>query len=83
MKAFIIEDSRLARRELKDMLNAYDCIQICGEAENPAEALPLIQRARPDVLFLDINMPGKNGFELLSEIDYDPKIIFITAHAEQ
>ena len=83
MKSFIIEDSRLARLELKRMLKSHSDIQLCGEAENPLEALPLINRERPDLLFLDINMPGKSGFELLREIEYEPKIIFITAYAER
>lgn len=82
MKSFIIEDSRLARTELKKMLSLHHNIQLCGEAESPVEALPLINRERPELLFLDINMPGKTGFELLYELDYEPKIIFITAYAE-
>lgn len=82
MKALIIEDSRLARSELKELLQAHTNIQLCGEAENPRDALPLIDKERPELLFLDINMPGKNGFELLQELDYEPKVIFITAHAD-
>lgn len=82
MKAIIIEDSRLARLELKDLLQVHSNIHLCGEAESPREAMPIILAERPDLFFLDINMPGKNGFELLEELDYDPKIIFITAHAE-
>lgn len=83
MKAIIIEDSRLARQELAELLLAYPHIQLCGEAENPRDALVIIQRELPDLLFLDINMPGKNGFELLGALTYDPKVIFITAYADQ
>lgn len=82
MKSFIVEDSRLARLELKKMLGEHSNIQLCGEADNPLDALPMINRLRPELLFLDINMPGKNGFELLHEIEYEPRIIFITAYAE-
>ncbi len=82
MKALIVEDSRLARVELKDLLRAHSKIELCGEAENPRDALPLILKERPELLFLDINMPGKNGFELLEELDYEPKVIFITAYAD-
>ena len=82
MKAVIVEDSRLARVELKDLLQAHSNIQLCGEAANPRDALPIIIKERPELLFLDINMPGKNGFELLEELDYDPKVIFITAYAD-
>lgn len=82
MKALIVEDSRLARVELKKLLQPHTHIQVCGEAANPRDALPIIINERPELLFLDINMPGKNGFELLQELDYDPKVIFITAFAD-
>ncbi|GGY65782.1 DNA-binding response regulator [Cellvibrio zantedeschiae] len=82
MKALIVEDSRLARTELKDLLQAHPNIELCGEAESPRDARPIIEAERPDLLFLDINMPGENGFELLEALDYDPKIIFITAYAD-
>lgn len=82
MKAFIVEDSRMAREELKDLLAAHETIQLCGESGNPRDALPLIINEKPELLFLDINMPGKNGFELLEELDYEPKVIFITAYEE-
>jgi len=82
MKVFIVEDSRMAREELKDLLVAHETLQLCGEAGNPRDALPLILAERPELLFLDINMPGKNGFELLEELDYEPKVIFITAYDE-
>jgi two-component system LytT family response regulator len=82
MKALIVEDSRLARVELKDLLQAHPQIELVGEAENPRDAVLIIAKERPELLFLDINMPGKNGFELLEELDYDPKVIFITAYTE-
>lgn len=82
MKALIVEDSRLARVELKKLLQIHNNIELCGEAANPRDALPIITKERPELLFLDINMPGKNGFELLQELDYEPKVIFITAFAD-
>jgi two-component system LytT family response regulator len=83
MKAMIIEDSRLARQELKELLLVHPHIHLCADAENPRDAHAIIQREHPELLFLDINMPGKNGFELLQELSYDPKVIFITAYADQ
>jgi two-component system LytT family response regulator len=82
MKAIIVEDSRLARAELKELLKVHDSIQVIGEAENPKSALRLIEDQHPELLFMDINMPGKNGFELLAELSYQPKIIFVTAYAD-
>lgn len=82
MRAIIVEDSRLARAELRRMLAAHNEIILCGEAANPRDALPIIKQERPDLLFLDIHMPGKTGLELLNELDYAPMVIFITAHAD-
>lgn len=82
MKTMIIEDSRLARAELKEFLTAHPEIELCAEAENPRDALPIIQREMPELLLLDINMPGATGLELLQQLDYEPKVIFITAHAD-
>jgi two-component system, LytTR family, response regulator len=82
MKSLIVEDSRLLRTELKKLLEPHTHIQLCGEAANPRDALPLIHQERPELLFLDINMPGKSGFDLLDALDYEPKVIFITAYSE-
>lgn len=82
MRSFIVEDSRLARVELKELLKPHKTIQLCGEAANPRDALPILIKEQPELLFLDINMPGKNGFELLQALNYEPKVIFITAYAE-
>lgn len=80
--AIIVEDSRLARNELKLLISQYAHIQVIGEAENVDEGIELIEKHNPDVLFLDINMPGKNGFELLEELDEIPMTIFTTAYDE-
>lgn len=82
MRTVVIEDSRLAREGLLRMLKNYSELDIVGSAENVEEALDLIGDRKPDLLFLDINMPGESGFELLELINYDPKVIFTTAHAD-
>ncbi|MER3374460.1 MAG: LytTR family DNA-binding domain-containing protein [Allomuricauda sp.] len=82
IKAVIVEDSRLARNELKELIKKYDDIELVGEAENVDNGFELIQNASPDVLFLDINMPEKDGFELLEMLDEVPITIFTTAFDE-
>lgn len=79
LRAIIVDDERLARRELRSMLGEHKVIEIIGEAENVSQAIDLIQRELPDVLFLDIQMPGESGFELLDRIEVKFKLIFVTA----
>lgn len=86
MKALIIDDERLARAELRRLLAAHPEIEISGEARNGAEALTLIESLTPDVIFLDVQMPGMSGFDLLERLDEPPQVIFTTAfdrHAVQ
>ncbi|MCH2045252.1 MAG: LytTR family DNA-binding domain-containing protein [Saprospiraceae bacterium] len=80
MKALIVEDSRLARLELKSMLKAHPKIELLGEAANVDTAFEMIQQQKPDLLFLDINMPEKNGFDLLEMLEDVPIVIFTTAY---
>ena len=83
MKAIIVDDERLARNELKRLLENFPTIEIIAEASNTEEAKPLVEELKPDVLFLDIQMPGKTGFEWLEEWEgYLPEIIFTTAFDE-
>jgi two-component system LytT family response regulator len=82
MKALIIDDERLARKELTSLLTAHEQIIIVGEAGNADDAEALIAEKRPDLLFLDINMPGRSGFELLGSLDHAPHVIFVTAYDE-
>ncbi len=82
MKALIIDDERLARVELRRLLTPYKEISIVGEAVNAEDALGKISELNPDLIFLDIQMPGKNGFELLEELDSVPVVIFTTAYDE-
>ena len=79
MKAMIIDDSDLARQELKHLLKNRDDVQVIGEAENAEIAIEKILELKPELLFLDIQMPGKDGFELLQELDDAPEVIFTTA----
>ncbi|WP_323755201.1 response regulator transcription factor [Roseivirga sp.] len=79
MKALIIDDSNLARQELKHLLKNRDDVQVIGEAENAEDALEKIIDLKPELLFLDIQMPGKDGFELLQELEDAPEVIFTTA----
>ena len=82
MRALIIDDERLARKELQKLLEEYKEVEIVGEAANADEAFELIHNLRPDLLFLDIQMPGKTGFELLEMLDSAPAVIFTTAYDE-
>jgi two-component system LytT family response regulator len=79
IRAFLLDDEPLAVKRLTRLLNATGRVEIIGAGTDPVEALPLIPRDRPDVLFLDIQMPGMTGFELLSKIDPQPLIVFTTA----
>jgi len=82
MKALIIDDERLARTELKRLMNPFKDIKVVGEAVNADDAIEKIDQLKPDLLFLDIQMPGKSGFELLEELDTVPTVIFTTAYDE-
>lgn len=82
MKAIIIDDERLARTELKRLLEPFKEIEIVGEAVNADEAIEKIVQLNPELIFLDIQMPGKSGFDMLEEIDKVPKVIFTTAYDE-
>lgn len=78
--AIMVEDSRLARLELKNLLQQHGQIELIGEFADPDTAIPAIEQLQPEVLFLDIQMPGKNGFELLDALTSQPAVIFTTAY---
>ena len=82
MKALVIDDERLARLELRRLLGAHPEVEIAGEARGGEEALALIPKLGPDVIFLDIQMPGMSGFDLLERLDDLPQVIFTTAYDE-
>lgn len=82
IKAIIIDDERLARNELKKLLMDFPEIEVVAEAANAGEGIEKIENINPDLVFLDIQMPGKTGFDMLSELDKAPHVIFTTAYDE-
>lgn len=82
ISTIIVDDERLAREGLKSLLLKIPDIQIVAEAENVDEALDLIEKLKPQLVFLDIQMPEKSGFDLLEELIETPAIIFTTAYDE-
>jgi two-component system LytT family response regulator len=84
MRALVVDDELHPREELALLLEATGVLELVGQAENAVEALAVIRRERPDVVFLDVRMPGVSGFDLLSMIEDEvmPKVVFVTAHDE-
>ncbi len=82
MRTLIVDDERLARQELIKLLSNYDSIEIIGECANGDEAIEAIDAEKPDLVFLDIQMPGKSGFDLLDELNHIPYVVFVTAYDE-
>jgi two-component system, LytTR family, response regulator len=81
-KALIIDDERLARNELKKLLQEFPELEVIGEASNADEGIEKIESLAPDLIFLDIQMPGKTGFDMLVELEKAPHVIFTTAYDE-
>lgn len=79
MKVLIIDDERSAREEVKRALAAYPLFEVVGEAQNAEEARVEIAHKKPELIFLDIRMPGESGFELLASLAEVPEVIFTTA----
>jgi len=77
-KAIIIDDERLARNELKKLLMEFPEVEVIGEAANANEGIEKIESLNPDLVFLDIQMPGKSGFDMLTQIERAPHVIFVT-----
>lgn len=82
MRAIIIDDERLARAELRKLLLDFPEVEVIDEATNAEEGISKIRNLHPDLIFLDIQMPGKSGFDLLSELESAPQVIFTTAYDE-
>jgi len=80
MRAFLVDDEALALKRLQRMLAATKRVQIVGTSSDPVEAVPAIMEARPDILFLDIEMPGMTGFEMLAHLQPQPWVVFTTAY---
>lgn len=81
-KTLIIDDERLAREELKLLLKDYLEIEIVDEARNGEEGISKVKEHKPDLIFLDVSMPGMTGFEMLKHLEEIPRVIFITAYDE-
>lgn len=82
MKVLLIDDERLARVEMRRLLAAHPEVEIVGEAKSGPEALELIPQSNPDLLLLDVQMPGMTGFEMLEQLEDCPQVIFSTAYDE-
>lgn len=82
MRVIIIDDERLARKELTSLLTELDQVEIIDECSNADDAIEKIEELKPDLIFLDIQMPGKDGFAMLEELSFVPKVIFTTAYDE-
>ena len=82
MKAIIVDDERLARKELASLLEEHKNVEVVDEAVNADDAFEKINQHQPDLIFLDVQMPGKTGFELLEMLESVPKVIFTTAYDE-
>jgi two-component system LytT family response regulator len=80
VKALVVDDEPLARRELRRLLAGFPWVQVVGEAANVDEAQAKVAELAPQLLFLDIHMPGGDGFELLDRLDDVPRVIFTTAY---
>lgn len=80
IKVIIVDDERLAREEVKRALKNYEDFVLIGEAENADDAKILIEKEMPDLIFLDIQMPEKSGFDLLESLENVPNVLFITAY---
>jgi len=81
LRAVVVDDEELARKRLSKLLRAYAAeIEIVGEAGHGEEAVGVISSARPDVVFLDVQMPGFDGFEVVRRLETKPFIVFVTAY---
>ena len=80
MKALVVDDEPLARRELRRLLAGFPSVEVIGEAGNIDEARASIEELLPEVVFLDIQMPGGTGFDLLAQLDRVPRVVFTTAY---
>ena len=82
MRAIIIDDERLARAELRKLLQDFPEVEVIDEAANAEEGIAKIEAQNPDLIFLDIQMPGKTGFDMLASLERSPNVIFTTAYDE-
>ena len=78
----IVDDERLARKDLIAMLEDHESIRVVGEAEDVSSAIQAIEQHKPDIVFLDVQMPGESGFDLLEKTQFHSNVIFVTAYDE-
>lgn len=81
-KTIVVDDEKLARARITKLLEKYDFIEVIDEASNGIEAVEKIKKHKPDLIFLDIQMPGLTGFEVLQQLDEIPITVFVTAYDE-
>lgn len=82
LRCLLVDDERLARLELTALLRETGRCEVVGEAANVQDGLDLLRKTKPDVLFLDVEMPGANGFDLLAKIPHPPLVVFVTAYTD-
>ena len=82
ISTLLVDDEEIAIHRLKKELAVYPVINIIGEAHDGIAAVEIINSLRPELIFLDIQMPGLNGFEVISRLDYMPMVVFVTAFEE-
>ena len=80
LRTVLVDDEAIARRELRRLLGEHPEVEIVGEAGDVPAAVQLIEKIDPDLIFLDIRMPGADGFDLLERVDATPEVIFTTAY---
>lgn len=82
LRVVLVDDEKLARQGMRQLLAAHPEVSIIGEAARVSAAAELVQKEKPDAVFLDIQMPGASGFDLLGRVENPPKVVFVTAHSE-
>ena len=82
LRVLIVDDERLARQAMRRLLAAHPDIEIVGEAEGVGDAMNAIERTQPQLIFLDIELGGGDGFDLLARLERPPVVVFVTAYAE-
>lgn len=80
VRVLIVDDERLARVNLRGLLGEHPYVRIVGEARNITEARQVLNEAPVDLIFLDIQMPGGSGFDLVEALEHRPQVVFVTAH---
>jgi len=82
LRIALVDDEHLARQGMRQLLAAHPEVTVVGEASRVSAAAELVRAEKPDAVFLDIQMPGADGFDLLSQVDYDLKVVFVTAYSQ-